>query len=275
MNIQGLRFAANMSILYGHLPLRRRPAAAAADGFTAVETWWPFTGPQPADADVDAFAGALADAGVRLVAMNLIEGDMRAGDRGLLSSPSRHGEFLACLDTAVGFAQRAGCRILTALYGNREPGVTADGQDRLAVENLATAALMADTIGATIALEAISPREAPTYPINDADTAAATTDAVNAHTGLANTRLLCDLYHHGRGGENVPALLHRHAHRIVHVQVADDPGRGRPGSGRLDYPAYFAALHDIGYRGWIGLEYEPTRTAAVDFDWLTRLRPVG
>ncbi|WP_306416125.1 TIM barrel protein [Micromonospora okii] len=76
------------------------------------------------------------------------------------------------------------------------------------------------------------------------------------------------LYHHGRAGEDVPALLHRHAARIAHVQVADDPGRGRPGSGTLEYPAYFATLQDIGYQGWIGLEYEPARDPAVDYDWL-------
>src|SRR5262249_44344898 len=93
VNVAGLRFAANLSILYGHLPLLRRPAAAAADGFTAVETWWPFTEPTPPDRQTDAFAAALADAGVGLVAMNLVEGDMRAGDRGLVSNAHRVGEF--------------------------------------------------------------------------------------------------------------------------------------------------------------------------------------
>lgn len=275
MNTHGLRFAANMSMLYGHLPMRQRPAAAAADGFTAVETWWPFTGPEPNVTEVDAFTAALADAGVQLVAMNLIEGDMRSGDRGLLSSPARHHDFLACLDVATRFADRVGCRVLAALYGNREPGVDPNRQDTLAVENLAAAAAAADTIGACIAVEAISRAEAPDYPISDADTAAATTDAVNDLTGLTNTGLLADLYHHGRSGEHVPALLRRHAQRLRHVQIADDPGRGRPGSGALDYPAYFAALRGIGYAGCIGLEYEPTRDPRVDFDWLPTLRPAG
>jgi hydroxypyruvate isomerase len=200
---------------------------------------------------------------------------MRAGDRGLLSSPDRHGEFLACLEVATRFADRVGCRVLMALYGNREPAVDPHQHDLLAAQNLATAAAAADTIGACVALEAISRAEAPNYPISDADTAAATTDAVNDFTGLTNTGLLCDLYHHGRSGEDVPSLLRRHAQRLRHVQVADDPGRGRPCSGALDYPAYFAALRDIGYAGWIGLEYEPTRDPKVDFDWLPALRPAG
>ncbi|GIJ29987.1 putative hydroxypyruvate isomerase [Micromonospora qiuiae] len=273
MKVAGLRFAANMSILYGHLPLLDRPAAAAADGFDAVECWWPFSRPAPDDRETDAFAAALGAAGVRLVAMNLVEGDMRSGDRGLLSSPRRHGEFRTGIDTAVEFAARTGCRILNALYGNREPDVNPACQDQLALESLAAAATAADTIGATVVLEAISPREAPNYPLGDADAAVTVADAVNALTGLTNAGFLCDLYHHGRFGEDVPALLHRHAARIAHLQVADDPGRGRPGSGVLDYPTYFAALQEIDYHGWIGLEYEPTRDPAVDYDWLPTLRP--
>lgn len=45
MNTGTLNFAANLSMLYGHLPLLQRPAAAAAAGFTAAEIWWPFDSP--------------------------------------------------------------------------------------------------------------------------------------------------------------------------------------------------------------------------------------
>lgn len=120
-----------------------------------------------------------------------------------------------------------------------------------------------------------SPRQPSpqTRSAGDADAAVATADAVNAATGLANTGFLSDLYHHGRSGEDVPALLRRYISRIVHVQVADAPGRGRPGSGVLGYPAYFATLRELGYGGWIGLEYEPTCDPAVDFDWLPAPAP--
>ena len=275
MNVTGLRFAANLSIIYGHLPLLERPAAAAADGFTAVETWWPFTSPAPPRQEADALAAALDAAGVRLVAMNLPEGDMRAGDRGLLSSLRRAGQFRAGIDTATGFAARTGCRVLNALYGNREPGVSPARQDETALESLVLAARTADTVGACIVLEAISPKEAPDYPLHDAAATTATAKAVNAASGLANTGILLDVYHHGRSGEDVPSLLHRHISQVLHVQVADDPGRGRPGSGTLAYQAVFATLRDLGYDRWIGLEYEPVRDPAIDFDWLPGLHPAA
>jgi hydroxypyruvate isomerase len=275
VNVTGLRFAANLSIIYGHLPLLNRPAAAAADGFTAVETWWPFTGPVPPDSEVDAFAAALGDAGVCLVAMNLPEGDMRAGDRGLLSSPRRAGQFRDGIDTAAGFAARTGCPVLNALYGNREPGTSPARQDEVALESLVLAARAADRAGACIVLEAISPQEAPDYPLHDAAATTAAADAVNAAAGLASTGILLDAYHHGRSGEDVPALLRRHISQVLHVQVADDPGRGRPGSGTLGYPAIFTTLRELGYDRWIGLEYEPVRDPAIDFDWLSAPHPAA
>ena len=42
MHTHGLRFDVNCSILFTELPLLKRPAAARAAGFEAVEFWWPF-----------------------------------------------------------------------------------------------------------------------------------------------------------------------------------------------------------------------------------------
>jgi hydroxypyruvate isomerase len=49
MHTHGLRFDVNCSILFTELPLQRRPAAAKAAGFDAVEFWWPWTEMVPAD----------------------------------------------------------------------------------------------------------------------------------------------------------------------------------------------------------------------------------
>ena len=58
MRTYGLRFDVNCSILFTELPLHRRPAAARAAGFEAVEFWWPFDAPVPGDREVDAFIEA-------------------------------------------------------------------------------------------------------------------------------------------------------------------------------------------------------------------------
>jgi hydroxypyruvate isomerase len=54
VNTDRLRFDVNCSILFTELPLLKRPGAARAAGFGAVEFWWPFAGPVPGDREVDA-----------------------------------------------------------------------------------------------------------------------------------------------------------------------------------------------------------------------------
>ena len=54
--------------------------------------------------------------------------------------------------------------------------------------------------------------------------------------------------------------------RIGHVQIADAPGRGEPGTGDLPLGSYLEQLIGEGYGGYVGLEYKPTR--ADTFDWL-------
>ena len=87
MRTHGLRFDVNCSILFTELPLLKRPGAARAAGFGAVEFWWPFAGPVPGDREVDAFTGALADAGVTdFVALEFARGQDRERTRGVLKA---------------------------------------------------------------------------------------------------------------------------------------------------------------------------------------------
>lgn len=265
-----LRYDVNLSILFPDLPLLERPAAAAAAGFDAVELWWPFAEPVPADRDLDALRRALDDAGTRLVGLNFDAGDMAGGDRGLLSRPADSARFLANIDVAVGFAASMGCTVLNALYGNRVPGVSPGAQYELATDNLIHAARAADKVGATVVVEALNSHESPHYPITSTAAAVELIDRVRHFGGLENVGFLADLYHLARMGEPVQRVVEQRADRFAHVQIADVPGRGRPGSGDLDWDALLGALAATGYRGHVGLEYKPAGRGVDDFDWLAR-----
>ena len=71
------------------------------------------------------------------------------------------------------------------------------------------------------------------------------------------------------------AAIAAHTDVTAHVQIADAPGRGEPGSGRLDLDRYLSALEDHGYRGWVSLEYKPTSTTEASLAWLPRQRRGG
>ena len=262
------RFDVNLSILFTELPLLERPSAAAAAGFDAVELWWPFASAVPADRDVDALVGAVRDAGVQLVGLNFFAGDMPAGDRGLVSWPSRSAEFRDNVDVAVGVGEQLGCRAFNALYGNRVDDAGREEQDALAVENLALAAAAADRVGAVVLVEAVS--GAPRYPLTRADDAIGVMDRVHRETGAGNLRFLADLYHLAVNGDDVDKVISTYTGRTGHVQIADAPGRNEPGTGGLDLDGWLAELDAAGYDGWVGLEYKPSGASADSFDWLPR-----
>ena len=263
-----LRFDVNCSILFTELPLLERAAAARAAGFEAVEFWWPFSEPVPSDREAEAFVKALGDAGVRLVLLNFAAGDMVAGDRGLLSLPAGSAAFRDNIDACVGIAGQTGCGVLNALYGNRVDGLPERQQDELAAENLALAADAAARAGASVVLEALNSYDSPRAAIVSSRGALAVINEVRAG-GAANIGFLADVYHLGRMGENLPDVLARPADDIAHIQIADVPGRGAPGTGGLDFEALFGQLAAQGYPGWIGCEYKPAdpSDSSTSFGW--------
>lgn len=265
-----LAYEVNCSILFTELQLLERPAAAKEAGFDAVEFWWPFAVAVPADGEVEAFVRAVGDAGVRLVGLNFFAGDMPGGDRGLVSWPARSGEFRDNVEVTIGIGERLGCRAFNALYGNRVEGADPPAQDDLAVENLAFAGRAAARIGGTVLVEPVS--GAPRYPLRTAADAVGVVDRVAGETGVGNLGLLCDLYHLAVNGDDLDRVSATYGDRVAHVQIADAPGRHEPGTGTLDLDRHLGALTAAGYRGWVGLEYVPSRTSADSFAWLPRER---
>ena len=263
-----LQFEVNLSILYTELPLLERPAAAAAVGFRAAEFWWPFSVAVPGDEEVDAFVGALEDAGLRLVALNFFAGDMPGGERGLVSWPARRQEFQQSVEVLVAIAKRTGCRRFNALYGQRLPDLDPDEQDATAIENLAFAGRAIAEVEGVALIEPLAQGENGDYPLVRAADALAVVERVKRETGVENLALLFDTYHLASNGEDVLALASAHGRRLGHVQVADWPGRHQPGTGELPFDEIFSALKDGGYDGWVGCEYKPEGPSAESFGWL-------
>jgi len=255
-----MSYTVNCSILLTDLPLLDRPAAAKAAGFDAVEFWWPFDSATPAQADVDAFVSAIQDAGVQLSGLNFFAGDMPGGDRGLVSWPARSQEFRDNLDVVTAIGERLGTKAFNALYGKRVEGAEASEQDELGVENLRLAADAVARIGGTVLLEPVS--GAPEYPLKTAQDAL---DIIE-RTGKDNIKLLADFYHLAVNGDDVAAVVEAHAPAFGHIQIADDPGRGEPGTGNLPLKQWIARSQELGYDGWIGLEYKQSQ--ADPFAWV-------
>ncbi len=254
-------------MLFTEHPLLERPQAAKDAGFDAVEFWWPWPDePSPPDDQVDVFVSAVREAGVQLVGLNFFAGDLAGPDCGVLSVPDRAAQFRDNIDVTVGIGEQLNVSGFNALYGNRVEGVTADEQDELGREQLALAAEAAARIGATVLVESVSGPKP--YPLRSAADGAAVVQAMR-NAGHANVGFLCDLFHLANNGDDLASAIATYADVTAHVQIADYPGRGEPGTGSLDLDGLLGQLVAEGYSGWVGLEYKPTTdTTEASLTWL-------
>ncbi len=257
-----MRFSANVSFLFKDVPFEARFRRAADAGFRGVEFMWP--GVEHADA----VARAVQETGLEVALFNFDAGDMAAGDRGLAGDPDRRAEFRGNVPIALELAARIGCPRLNALVGVHRPGRDLDAQLEEARENVAWAAEQARAQGATITIEAVNSYENGPYLLDTTAKAMSFIDAV----GADNVKLQYDVYHMQRMEGNLSETITRLLPRIGHVQIADPPGRGEPGTGEVNYRFVLGLLDRSGYGGWVGCEYNPsTTTTEESLGWMREL----
>lgn len=264
----GYAVSANVSLLFTEVPYLERFAAAAAAGFSAVESWWPFPTASPDQAGLAQLADAIENAGLTLTGMNVFAGDMAAGERGIACCPERADELEASLVTLRWLAERTGCRAFNLLHGQVPDGAEGEAR-RAAVGAYGRAAeVMADLDGGpgVILVEPLARGLNGTYPLETAEDAAALIDEVEA----PQVKLLLDTFHLARNDEDLQAVIESSASRIGHVQLADSPDRGEPGSGTVDFAAIGMSLRSAGYSGTVAAEYKPTGETLGTLEWLDR-----
>ena len=254
-----MRFSANVSILFKEVPFLERFGRAREAGFSAVEFWW------PSGEDLGEVERAVGDAGLSVALFNFDAGDMPSGDRGLVSDPGRVERFRENVPVALDLARRLGCRCMNVLVGHEKDGMDREEQLALARENVAFAAAAAGEAEVTVVVEAVNTFENGPYLLYTTGQAVEFVKSV----GRENAKIQHDFYHMQRMEGNLVATLRENIGMVGHVQVADSPGRGEPGTGEIHYPFVLAELEKLGYDGYVGLEYNPTTGATEEsFGWL-------
>lgn len=265
-------FAANLSFLYAeHEPLDRI-AAAAADGFSAVELLFPY------DLPTDELKLRLAASDVRLVLINAPPGDFQHGERGLACLPGREDEFRrGFAEQALPYARKLNCQRIHVMAGLMPAG--ADRNQLLDVyrANLAWAAAQCFGDGIAVLIEPINPRDMPGYLISRQ----AEAHQIAAEVGAENLKVQFDLYHaqivegdlttkirHYLSGDQIGS--------VGHFQIAGVPERHEPDGGEVAYDHLFALLDELGWDGYVGCEYHPRQAGpggtTAGLEWLRRWR---
>lgn len=267
--------ALNCSI--GYASWQAGLADASSRGWRRVELWWPFATPEPSAAEIADLTSTLRSHGQQLVAMNLWAGDMPAGERGILHREPLSTAHLSAVASISDATSLPRCNLVVGRSGPR----LTDAQ----VERFAEAsAWLSERCDVTVMAEPLSGME--DYPIRSIGDARVLLDAA------PQAGLLLDIYHlaanhvadhathhaanHAAHHPETPAvgalatpegqeefwkLVASDIDELVegpeHVQVADLPGRGAPGTGTLPLGRWVEDLRRRGYRGDIVGEYLP------------------
>lgn len=258
-----LKFSANLSMLFTELPLQARFAAAHATGFRGVEVQFPY------ELSVATLAAELQRHDLEMAVINVPVGDLTRGGNGLAGIPGREQDFRRAVLDTLPYAHGLGVRCVNVLAG-RQP---ADADLVQCLHTLAANARYAaeafQSIGVTTTLEAINTFDMPGFLVSNIAQMQEIIEAADHPT----LKMQFDLYHLARMGEDVILGLMENAANIAHIQFADAPGRGAPGTGKVPLKGLFDVIEMLPYTGWTGAEYRPDDAGTeASLGWFTPYR---
>jgi hydroxypyruvate isomerase len=252
------RFAANLTMLFNDSPFPDRIDRAAAAGFSGIEFLFPY------DEDVAAIREALTRHGLTQVLFNLPAGDFAGGERGIANDPTRKDEFQDGVKRALEIAATLDCSMLNCLSGLAVDGVPHDTQWQTLVENFRYAAEQAESAGVLQLVEPINTFDMPGFMVSSTSEGLKLIEDV----GHSNLKLQYDVYHMQRMEGELIGTMKSNLDSIRHIQIADNPGRHQPGTGEINYPFVLSQIDEMGYDGWVSLEYVPDSKTEDTLGWL-------
>ncbi len=251
-------FTANLSLLFNEVALENRFKAASHCGFQAVEIQFPYS------MEAEVIRDLLEQNRLKLVLFNVDADDLLQGGEGLAAVPEKQSRFREAVAEAVEYA-----KVLKPESINVLPGRSLDIQKRelylqTFLENLTFALKAFTPLGIKTVFEGVNTFDMPDFIIHNGEQMLDILGRIQ-HPDLY---IQYDIYHMVRMRENVETFIMQHADQIGHIQFADVPGRGQPGSGNIDFDRLFDVIDQAGYSGWVGAEYKPTAPTRNTLSWL-------
>lgn len=247
------RFAANLSMLYPEHAFLDRFAAAAQDGFDAVEFLFPYVW------EPHVLRQRLDDHGLTQVLFNASPGNWDAGERGLACAQGRDAEFKASIEQALNYADRLACQRIHVMAGIVPDSTSQQASEDTYMHNIAWAAEQARTAQVDILIEPINTRDMPGYFLNYQAHAHRLIEQI----GAPNVKVQMDIYHcQIMEGDLVQKIKHYlPTGRVGHFQIAGVPLRHEPDTGEINVRYVFDVIDEVAqtcqWNGWIGCEYRP------------------
>jgi len=252
-----MKFAPNLELIFTeHESMVDRIRAAHGLGFEFVEFW--MTSHLP----VDEMAATLKELGMRASSV-LAEPRTNFTLPGTDLQPFKDG-----LKLSLENAQKLGATRVVVGSGIGFPGKKRQPQLDLLIEVYSEAVKLAETMGITLVLEPVNTRVDHPGALLDR-----TSEGIYIAKGVnsPNFKILYDVYHSTVEGEDPIGIIGDEVKWIDYIQLADAPGRGEPGSGKINWQEVLGAIESSSYQGPVGLEYYPTKESASSLEYITSL----
>ncbi|MGZ5029993.1 MAG: hydroxypyruvate isomerase family protein [Methylobacter sp.] len=253
-----LNFTANLSLLFTEVALIDRFKAARQAGFNAVEIQFPY------ELSAAAIKDQLDEYDLKLVLFNVAAADLLQGGEGLACVPGKRDQFENAVAQTVTYAELLKPEVINVLPGRCLDNRRLEQYLETFKENLGYAVEAFAPLGINTVFEAINTYDMPGFIIHNEAQMLGVLSQLNHPTLL----MQYDIYHMHMMGEKPETFIAEHAGQIGHIQFADCPGRGQPGTGRIDFERLFSAIERSGYSGWVGAEYKPVGTTMESLHWL-------
>lgn len=195
----------------------------------------------------DARRAFARDAGLEI--LNMDAPGMELG----LNNPANHAELIDGVKSAIREAAEDDIPHVIIFSGSRVEGID-NGQDNCirAIEQILPEA---EACGRVLILEMLNSFEHTGY---EADNSAYGFHLVR-HFNSPHLKVLLDLYHMDRMGEEAATLIAPNIDQIAHLHVAGSPKRDFPGRDQaIDYAACLKEAAQAGYSAYWGMEYIPS-----------------
>jgi len=198
-----------------------------------------------------------------------IVGNKSVNPKGMgLCNPAERDGFLSEIKASTEAAKRFETKGIVVLSGFKVPGMPRDAQHESILEGLKRAHDIVAPHGVTMLLEPINTlaKVEPLNPNGDnhanyyLDRTSEALQIIRKVNG-AHLKLLCDLYHVQIMEGNLIETIRANIAEIGHFHIGDVPGRHEPGTGEIHHENVFRAIHKTGYKGYVAMEYIPSKDA--------------
>ncbi|MDA1278595.1 MAG: TIM barrel protein [Chloroflexi bacterium] len=251
------KLEANLQWMFNEYDLLDRYDAAALAGFKGVELQAPYS------VTVEQIVERLERNHLKHVIINSPVSDPDTGKSNIALRPDRTDLYQERVALAVEYASGLGCVGVNIGVGPLPEGVDADDARATLISNMRHAAEQLDKVGVIALVEAINTRDQPGFFVNTTRQALSVIEEAN-HPNLA---VQYDYYHMQIMEGDLAMTVKEHLPMIKHIQIADNPGRHEPGTGEINYDFLLRHLDEIGYDGWVGCEYGPSRSTEDTLGW--------